>query len=80
MDPIAMTYEIVSTQSWNVLGTFDDEEAAREAVCEALTEGGATTRDLVVYASDSGGRPVAEYADGTLAGWAGIDTVHGALA
>jgi hypothetical protein len=43
-----VVFEIVSTQSWNVLGTFDDEAVAREAVRVSVAERGAGLGDLVV--------------------------------
>jgi hypothetical protein len=70
-----MVYEIVSTQSWNVLGTFDDEAVAREAIHLSVAERGASVADLVVYISDESGR-VAELSDRELASWAGIDKTH----
>jgi hypothetical protein len=66
-----MTFEIVSTQSWNVLGTFEDEQAAQAAVSSSLREGGATVEDLVVYVTDDAGEMVLEYHDGHLGHWAG---------
>ena len=70
-----MVYEIVSTQSWNVLGTFDDEAVAREAIHVSVAERGATVADLVVYISDETGR-VGELSNSELASWAGVDTSH----
>jgi hypothetical protein len=67
-----MAYEIVSTQSWNVLATFDAEALAREAVRVSVIERGAGVGDLVVYLCDETGR-VGELADGELASWAGVD-------
>ena len=67
-----MLYEIVSTQSWNVLGTFDDESVARKAIQLSVTARGASVGDLVVYLSDESGR-VGELTDGGLASWADID-------
>jgi hypothetical protein len=66
-----MTYEILSTRSWNVLGTFDDENVAREAVAKSVTERGASIGDLVVYVSDDDGHPVDELGDDHLSAWAG---------
>lgn len=74
-DRVSMVYEIVSTQSWNVLGTFDDEALAREAVHLSVAERGARVGELVVYVSDERGR-VGELSDGDLASWAGVDTSH----
>ena len=65
-----MTYEVVSTRSWNVLGTFEDEGIAREAVSSSLGDG-ASMHDLVVYVSDDEGHQVAEWSDQELAEWAG---------
>ena len=70
-----MVYEIVSTQSWNVLGTFDDEAVAREAIHLSVAERGATVADLVVYISDETSR-VAELSDSELTSWTGIDKTH----
>ena len=70
-----MTYEIVSTESWNVLGTFDDEAVAREATRVSLTDGGASVGDLVVYVSPEHGRAW-ELSGGALASWVGIDPAH----
>jgi hypothetical protein len=67
-----MTYEIVSTESWNVLGTFDDETAAREATWVSLADRGASVGNLVVYVSPEHG-PVRELSGHALAKWAGID-------
>jgi hypothetical protein len=64
-----MTFEIVSTHSWNVLGTFDDELTAQQAVISSLREGGAGPEDLVVYVSDEAGEPVAEFSEDDLTQW-----------
>jgi len=63
-----MAYEVVSTASWNVLGTFEDESIARAAVVSL----GVDPHDVVVYVSDDAGEPVDELADAELARWAGI--------
>ena len=65
-----MTFEVVSTHSWNVLGTFEDESSAREAVDSSLSNGGAQAHDLIVYVSDEHGHQVAELSDQELAEWA----------
>lgn len=65
-----MTYEVVSTQSWNVLGTFEDEDIARAAVAASLADRGAGIHDLVVYVSDDAGHQIDELGDEQLAGWA----------
>lgn len=66
-----MAYEIVSTQSWNVLGEFEDEAVARRAVLGSLTDGGARPDDLVVLVSDEHGDVIEELASDQLAAWAG---------
>jgi hypothetical protein len=71
-----MVFEIVSTQSWNVLGTFDDEAVAREAVRVSVAERGAGLDDLVVYISDDAGAPRDELGADVLAVWAGIDSAQ----
>jgi hypothetical protein len=67
-----MLFEVVSTRSWSVLGTFEDEEVAREAVRASVAQRGTTMHDLVVYVSDDDGQPSYELEDNELAGWAGI--------
>lgn len=65
-----MTFEVVSTVSWNVLGTFDDEATARDAVKVALAQPGSSIHDVVVYVSDETGDTVEELSDDQLARWA----------
>jgi hypothetical protein len=67
-----MTYEVVSTRSWNVLGTFDQEDAARAAVASSMADHGAGIHDLVVYVSDDSGHPVGEYGEEQLVSWADV--------
>lgn len=64
-----MTFEVVTTQSWNVLGTFEDESVAREAI-RVATEQGSQPDDLVVYVSDACGQPISEIGGKELAEWA----------
>jgi hypothetical protein len=74
-----MTFELVSTQSWNVLGTFEDESVARDAV-HLSVERGAAVHDLVVYVTDDVGHAQGEYSDVELAAWADIRTRHASAA
>lgn len=67
-----MTFEVVSTRSWNVLATFEDESVAREAVHASVAERGADVHDLLVCVSDDEGHPVGELSDEPLAEWAGL--------
>ena len=75
-----MVFEVISTQSLNVLGTFEDESVAREAVQTSVARLGAGLGDLVVFVSDDDGRHVAEYGDSELATWARIGASYGAFA
>ena len=50
-----MSYEVVSTLSWNVLDVFEQEGAAREAVLSSLTDGGASPDDLLLTIFDDQG-------------------------
>jgi hypothetical protein len=67
-----MTYELVSTISWNVLGTFEDEATTRTAVDSVLAQPGSSMHDLVLYISDDTGATIEELSDHQLAEWAGI--------
>ena len=69
-----MAYELVSTLSWNVLGTFGEAAEAQEAVAAGLTEGGAGAHDLLVNVLDESGNVVEEIHDAELAAWAGVQT------
>jgi hypothetical protein len=69
-----MAYELVSTLSWNVLGTFDEATKAQEAVSASLTDGGASPHDLLVNVLDESGNVVEEIHDADLAAWAGVQT------
>jgi hypothetical protein len=73
-----MVFEVVSTVTWNVLGTFGDEAEAREAVRSLLSEDGSDAHDLVVYGSDDSGDPVAEFANAELVDWVTAEGSPGA--
>jgi len=73
-----MLFEVVSTVTWNVLGTFRDEAEAREAVRGLLSEDGSDAHDLVVYASDGSGDLAAEFANAELVDWVGRENSPGA--
>lgn len=49
---MSLVYEIISTHSWNVLGTFDDLDAAKKAFASSLDEGGASDDDLMLVAQE----------------------------
>lgn len=68
-----MTFEVVSTRSWNVLGTFEDEASMREAVLSSFVSGGAEPDELVVYASSDYGDPQGEVTGLELAELVGFD-------
>jgi hypothetical protein len=65
-----MTFEVVSTRSWNVLGTFEDEDTARAAVSASLSQETVRPDDLVVYVSE-GDRHLDELTADKLIAWAG---------
>ncbi len=67
-----MIFEVVSTTSWSVLGTFEDADTTREAVRSALEQSGSNVREIVVYVSDEAGESVEEIGDHGLVEWAGI--------
>jgi hypothetical protein len=66
-----MAFEVLSTQSWNVLGTFAVEEEARQAVRSSLSEGGAEPEHLLVSEVEDGGTVVREFSGSELAEWSG---------
>lgn len=66
-----MTFEIVSTRSWNVLGTYEDEDVARQAMLSVARQG-ADVHEFVVYVSDDAGNAVDELENDQLANWAGL--------
>lgn len=74
-----MNYELVSTRSWNVLGTFDDEHSAQSAVADCMTHG-ASLYDVVVYVCDEHGNHSHELAERDLAEWAHAQSPHAAAA
>ena len=69
---LVMNFKLVNARSWKVLGTFDDEDAARATVRATVAAGGAAVSDLVVYVSEEDGFPRRKYSDETLASWAGV--------
>jgi hypothetical protein len=74
-----MLFEVVSTVTWNVLGTFSDEDEAREAVRSLLSDQECLdAHDLVVYASDDSGGPVAEFVNAELVDWVAAEGSPGA--
>jgi len=70
-----MTYSVMSTRSFAVLGDFDTEDAARAAVQQSLSAGGADLGDVMVMVFDDSGVPVADFESAALARWAGIEAV-----
>jgi len=67
-----MSFEVLSTISWNVLGTFEDENETREAVSESLTQGGAEAQHLLLTVLNDDAEVVQELTGQDLASWAGI--------
>lgn len=53
-----MTYTVISTQSFAVLGDFEDEMTAQEAVYESLSSGEAGPGDIMVMVYDDDGKVV----------------------
>ena len=50
-----MTYSVLSTHSFAVLGDFDDADEARAAVYQSVTDGGADLGDVMVMVFDDDG-------------------------
>jgi hypothetical protein len=70
-----MTFEVVSTSSWNVLGTFEDEDDARRAVASLVSESDRDIHDLIVYRSTDDGQPDGELDEAHgLSVWAGLSS------
>lgn len=67
---IVMTFEIVSAESWNVLGTYEDEDRARQAMASTARQG-ADLHEFIVYISNEAEDTVAELEDHRLADWLG---------
>ncbi len=65
-----MAFEVLSTLSWNVLGTFEDADHAREAIQSSLSEGGAEPEHLLVTEVVDG-TTVREFTGVDLVSWAG---------
>jgi hypothetical protein len=70
-----MTFELLSTVSWNIIGTFDEVDTAREAVRVAVDGMGIDIHELELLVSDDDGERVEELSDADLARWAGMPAV-----
>jgi len=64
-----MTFSVISTQSFAVLGDFDDAASAQAAVRASLDEGRAKPTDLLVFVYDDDGSISAEVGADDLAAW-----------
>jgi hypothetical protein len=69
-----MAYELISTLSMNVLGTFEEPSEAQKAVATSLTDGGAASHELLLNVLDDSGEVVEELHDAELAAWAGVQS------